>query len=139
MVFDVTTLELREQIASIGQRIAGRFVGAFGVLALVLAAVGIYGVTAYTTRQRTHEFGIRVALGASKEDILRLVFDYGLRLTLAGVVLGLAASFALTRFLRGMLLGSAAWSHRAYDSCPGSYAVTGHTARLRGAQSTGRG
>src|SRR5207302_257685 len=104
VVFDVTTLELREQIASIGQRIAGTFVGAFGVLALVLAAVGIYGVTAYTTRQRTHEFGIRVALGASKEDILRLVFGYGFRLTLAGVILGLAASFALTRFLRGMLL-----------------------------------
>ena len=104
-VFDVTTLELREQIASLGQRIAGTFVGAFGLLALVLAAVGIYGVTAYTTRQRTHEFGIRVALGASKEDILRLVFAYGFRLTLAGVILGLAASFALTRFLRGMLLG----------------------------------
>ena len=105
VVFDVTTLELREQIASIGQRIAGTFVGAFGLLALVLAAVGIYGVTAYTTRQRTHEFGIRVALGASKEDILRLVFGYGFRLTLAGVILGLAASFALTRFLRSLLLG----------------------------------
>jgi len=105
VLFDVTTLELREQVASIGQRIAGTFVGAFGLLALILAAVGIYGVTAYTTRQRTHEFGIRVALGASKEDILRLVFGYGFRLTLAGVILGLAASFALTRFLRGMLLG----------------------------------
>jgi predicted permease len=104
-VFDVTTLELRTQVASIGQRIAGTFVGAFGLIALVLAAVGIYGVTAYTTRQRTHEFGIRVALGASKEDILRLVFAYGFRLTLAGVVLGLVASFALTRFLHGMLLG----------------------------------
>ncbi|PYY00694.1 MAG: hypothetical protein DMG64_16340, partial [Acidobacteria bacterium] len=105
VMFEVTTLEMRAQIASIGQRIAGTFVGAFGLLALVLAAVGIYGVTAYTTRQRTHEFGIRVALGASKEDILRLVFGYGFRLTLAGVILGLAASFALTRFLRGMLLG----------------------------------
>jgi len=105
VVFDVTTLELREQIASFGQRIAGTFVGAFGLLALVLSAVGIYGVTAYTTRQRTHEFGIRVALGASKEDILRLVFGYGFRLTLGGMVLGLATSFALTRFLRSMLLG----------------------------------
>jgi predicted permease len=105
VVFDVTTLELREQIASFGQRVAGTFVGAFGLLALVLAAVGIYGVTAYTTRQRTHEIGIRMALGANKGNILRLVLGHGFRLTLAGVGLGLAASFALTRYLRSMLLG----------------------------------
>ena len=105
VVFDVTTLESREQIASFPQRIAGTFVGAFGLLALVLAAVGIYGVTAYTTRQRTHEIGIRKALGASKDDILRLVLGHGLRLTLVGVGLGLAASFALTRYLSSLLLG----------------------------------
>ena len=105
VVFDVTTLESREQFASFAQRIAGTFVGAFGLLAFILAAVGIYGVTAYTTRQRTHEIGIRVALGASKRDILRLVLGHGLRLTLAGVGLGLAVSFALTRFLSSLLLG----------------------------------
>jgi predicted permease len=105
VVFDITTLELREQLATFGQRVAGTFVGAFGLLALILAAVGIYGVTAYTTRQRTHEIGIRVALGASKQDVLRLVLGHGLRLTLAGVVLGLTASFALTRFLSSLLLG----------------------------------
>ncbi len=105
VVFDLTTLELRQQIASIGQRVAGTFVGAFGLLALVLAAVGIYGVTAYTTRQRTHEIGLRMALGASKDDILRLVLGHGLRLALLGVVLGLVASFALTRYLGSMLLG----------------------------------
>jgi predicted permease len=104
-VFDVTTLELREQFASFGQRVAGTFVGAFGLLALVLAAVGIYGVTAYTTRQRTHEVGIRMALGATKQDVLRLVLSQGLRLMLAGVGLGLVLSFLLTRFLSSLLLG----------------------------------
>jgi putative ABC transport system permease protein len=105
VVFDVTTLESREQFASFAQRVAGAFVGSFGLLALVLAAVGIYGVTAYTARQRTHEIGIRVALGASKQDILRLVLGQGLRLTLAGIGIGLALSFALTRFLSSLLLG----------------------------------
>jgi predicted permease len=105
VVFDITSLDLREQIASFGQRVAGTFVGAFGLLALVLAAVGIYGVTSYTTRQRTHEIGIRMTLGASKRDVLRLVLGHGLRLTLIGVILGLAASFALTRFLTSLLLG----------------------------------
>ncbi|HYK89426.1 MAG TPA: ABC transporter permease [Acidobacteriota bacterium] len=105
VVFDVTTLELREQIASFGQRVAGTFVGAFGLLALVLAAVGIYGVTAYTTRQRTLEIGIRMALGAGKQDILRLVLGHGLFLTLLGVGLGLGVSFALTRYLGSLLLG----------------------------------
>ena len=104
-VFDVTTLELRNQFASFGQRVAGAFVGAFGLLALILAAVGIYGVTAYSTRQRTHEIGIRIALGAAKHDVLRLVLGHGLRLTLGGVGLGLTLSFVLTRFLGSLLLG----------------------------------
>jgi ABC-type antimicrobial peptide transport system permease subunit len=105
VVFDVNSLELSEQISSFPQRIAATFVGAFGLLALVLAAVGIYGVTSYTARQRTHEIGVRMALGASKDDILRMVLGHGLRLTFIGVGLGLAAAFALTRFLGSMLLG----------------------------------
>ena len=105
MVHDVSTLETREQIASFVQRLAGTFVGAFGLLALVLAAVGIYGVTSYTTRQRTHEIGIRMALGAARRDILKLVLGRGVRLTLIGVCLGLLVSFGLTRFLSSQLLG----------------------------------
>ncbi len=104
-MFDVTTLELREHFASFGQEVAGTFVGAFGLLALVLAAVGIYGVTAYTTRQRTHEIGIRMTLGATKQDVLRLVLGHGLTLMLVGVSLGLVLSFVLTRFLSSLLLG----------------------------------
>jgi predicted permease len=105
LVFDVTSLELRAQFASFRQRVAGTFVGAFGLLALALAAVGVYGVTAYTTRQRTHEIGIRMALGATKQNVLRLVLSHGLRLMLAGVGLGLILSFVLTRFLTDLLLG----------------------------------
>ena len=105
VVFDVTTLEVRTQFSSFGQRVGGTFVGAFGLLALILATVGIYGVTAYTTRQRTHEIGIRMTLGASKQDVLRLVLGHGLRLMLGGVGLGLVLSFVLTRFLSSLLLG----------------------------------
>ena len=91
-LFDMTTLELREQFASFGQRIAGTFVGAFGLLALVLAAVGIYGVTAYTTRQRTHEIGIRVTLGASKKDVFCVwCLAMELRLMLTGRRSGIGA------------------------------------------------
>jgi len=105
VLWDVTTLELRTQFSSFGQRVAGTFVGAFGLLALVLAAIGIYGVTSYTTRLRTHEIGIRVTLGATKQDVLRLVLGHGVTLMLIGLGLGLALAFVLTRFLKSLLLG----------------------------------
>lgn len=102
-VFDVNTLESRVQVASIGERVAGTFAGVFGLLALVLASVGIYGVISYSTRQRTHEIGIRMALGAQRLSILRLVLRHGVTLTVAGVLIGLAGSFFLTRFLGALL------------------------------------
>jgi ABC-type antimicrobial peptide transport system permease subunit len=75
------------------------------LLALVLAAVGIYGVVSYTTGQRTHEIGIRIALGAGKATIFRQVLQQGLVLTVAGLTIGVVASLFLTRFLRTMLFG----------------------------------
>jgi ABC-type antimicrobial peptide transport system permease subunit len=105
VVFDLTTLDSRAQLATLFLRIGGTFVGALGVLALVLAAVGIYGVTSYTTRQRTHEIGIRLALGASRPSILRLVLGRAMLLTSLGFVLGLALSLGVTRFMKSLLLG----------------------------------
>jgi len=87
------------------RRFAMQLVGLFGILALLLAAVGIYGVIAYSVTQRTREIGIRVALGASKSAILRWVLKQGLMLTIAGVVVGLVGALVLTRLLRSLLFG----------------------------------
>ena len=102
---DVNTLQSRIELNSTTQRIGGVFVGAFGVLALILAAVGVYGVLAYTTRQRTHELGIRMALGAEPRGIFALVLHQGAVLAASGIALGLALSFVLTRALASELFG----------------------------------
>jgi predicted permease len=104
-VFGVTTLKSSMQLGSIFERLAGTFAGAFGLLALILAAVGIYGVIAYTTRQRTHEIAIRMALGAQRMSIFRLVLGQGLLLTLTGLAAGIAVSLALTSYLKSELFG----------------------------------
>jgi putative ABC transport system permease protein len=82
--------------------------GVFAALALVLASVGIYGVIAYSVTQRTQEFGIRIALGASRRDILRLVLSQGTRLTLLGISLGIVAALVVTRLMATLLYGISA-------------------------------
>jgi putative ABC transport system permease protein len=86
-------------------RYTATLVSLFAVLALVLAAVGIYGVVSYSVLQRTREIGIRIALGAQRRDVLLLGLKQGLGLTVLGVVVGIAGAFALTRVLGSLLYG----------------------------------
>jgi putative ABC transport system permease protein len=82
-----------------------QLLGVFSSLALALAAIGLYGVIAYSVVQRTQEIGIRMAIGAQRRDVLELVLRGGLKLVLIGVAFGLAGSLALTRILRSQLFG----------------------------------
>ncbi|HEX8187922.1 MAG TPA: ABC transporter permease [Pyrinomonadaceae bacterium] len=104
-VADVRTLEEQFDLSLLPARVAAYTLGGFGLLALALAAIGIYGVVSYTVARRTREIGVRVALGAGRADVLRLILGEGLSAVGAGLGLGLLLSFALTRVLGGFLYG----------------------------------
>ncbi|HET7750310.1 MAG TPA: FtsX-like permease family protein, partial [Terriglobales bacterium] len=104
-VFGVTTMNdvLASSVAQ--RRFSMSLLGGFAVLALLMAAIGLYGVLSYSVSQRMHEMGLRMALGANARDLMRLVVGQGIRVAMAGVAAGLLASFAATRLLSGMLFG----------------------------------
>ncbi|MDT5272317.1 MAG: hypothetical protein QOH49_4503, partial [Acidobacteriota bacterium] len=104
-LYNVRTIEQHLTWAFWAQNMAASLATAFGLLALALAAVGLYGVVAYTVARRTHEIGIRVALGAQARDILRIVLGQGMALTLVGLGAGLVGAFALARLLSSLLYG----------------------------------
>jgi len=104
-VFDITTMQQRVEDSIEIPRSNMTLLTVFASLALVLAAVGIYGVISYFVSQRTHEIGIRMALGAAPSDVLRVVLGQGLVMILIGLALGLAGSLLLARYLANLLYG----------------------------------
>jgi putative ABC transport system permease protein len=98
-IYDVQTMQQRASTSMGTQTFPMVLLGIFAALALVLASVGIYGLLAYLVQQRTREVGIRLALGAQQADVFRMVIGQGLKMTLAGIVIGVGASLILTRAL----------------------------------------
>jgi len=104
-LYDVETMKQLMLLPLFPAHAAGLVLGVFGGLALLLATMGLYGVMSYLVAQRTREVGIRMALGARRTDVFRLVLGNGMKLTLAGVVIGLAGALAVTRLLASLLYG----------------------------------
>lgn len=115
-IFDVKTLRDRALDKLAQRRLVGDLAAAFGVLALALVAVGLYGLMAFSVAQRTREIGIRVALGADREQIMSLVVWQGMRIVLIGVSLGLCTAFPLARLIAGML-------YNVHPSDPFSFSI----------------
>ncbi|HEX5085959.1 MAG TPA: FtsX-like permease family protein, partial [Blastocatellia bacterium] len=104
----VVTLNQLLSVSVAQRQFSMRLLGIFAAAALLLGAVGIYGVLSYAVTQRRNEIGIRLALGAGQREILRLVVGQGMRLTMIGITTGLVAAFALTRLMSTLLFGVSA-------------------------------
>jgi predicted permease len=117
-LLNVTTLGDVFEQALWAPRMGASLLGIFALLALLLAAIGLYGVMAYTVSQRTRELGIRLALGASRTDVRNMVVRQGVLLALAGVSLGLAAAFALARLVANLLFGVTATDPTTFAAIP---------------------
>jgi putative ABC transport system permease protein len=113
-IYDVRTIDQRVMEALSVSRALMFLFSAFAMLALILAGVGIYGLVSYSVSQRTHEIGIRIALGAQSGHVLRLILRTGVILALSGIVIGVAGAIALTRFLTSLLYGVTATDTRTF-------------------------
>ena len=117
-VYDVRSMEDHLGFALLPARLAGGVLGLFGLLGLALAAVGIYGVMAYSVAQRQKELGIRVALGADRPNVVRMVLKEGLRLTAIGTALGFVGAVGASRLVAGLLYNTGALDPVAFGLVP---------------------
>jgi putative ABC transport system permease protein len=117
-LYQVQTMEQMVSDAGSLRRFDMWLIGAFAALALILAAVGIYGVMAYSVSNRTREIGIRIALGAQRESVLRLVMTQGAKLALAGVAVGILGAFGLTQLMASLLFGVSARDWATFSVVP---------------------
>jgi putative ABC transport system permease protein len=106
--YDIKTMDDVFSASVANTRLVVLLFGVFSIFALLLASIGVYGLIAYSVAQRTHEIGIRLAVGAQTKDVLRMIITQGVILTLVGASLGLAGAFATTRVMRGLLYGVSA-------------------------------
>ncbi|HEX5081123.1 MAG TPA: ABC transporter permease [Blastocatellia bacterium] len=104
-IYNVKTLDEQVNASIVQERLIGSLSGFFGLLALALMAIGLYGLMAYSVAQRTHEMGIRMALGARARDVLKMIVRQGMMLALIGVAAGLLLALALTRWMQNLLFG----------------------------------
>ncbi len=107
-LYEVKTLTEHLRLAFFPPRVAATVLGVFGLVALILAAMGIYGITSYAVAQRTHEIGIRMALGAQLRDVLKLVLSHGVKLIILGVACGFVGAYVVTRAITSLLYGVSA-------------------------------
>jgi len=129
-IYNVKTMEERVSESAAQPRLRTTLLGIFAALAVLLAAVGIYGVISYSVTQRTHELGIRRALGAQSGHVLRLVVRQGMALALVGVAIGLTASFGLARLIQGLLFGVSPMDPWTFVSIPLLLALVALSATL---------
>jgi ABC-type antimicrobial peptide transport system permease subunit len=119
-------------------RIAALVIGAFGALALVLASVGLYGVVAYSVSRRTHEVGIRMALGAAQGQVVRMILLQGGRLAFVGVGIGVLAAAGVGQLLESLLYGVSSFDPIAYGAAAGLLLLVAFAANLAPALSASR-
>jgi len=117
-VYDIRTMQDRMKDSLARQRFSTIMLGAFAVFALILAVVGVYGVVSYLVTQGTHDIGVRMALGAQRSSIVRMVIRQGMELTGAGVIAGLIGAAALTRVMASLLFGVSATDLVTFSAVP---------------------